>query len=144
MLCLTASKTKELRTDIVQTLISNKLSAQSARGSFASYLLPSGGIFLSITPSPLIRRKSRSATQSHHSKSFCAIIPPRPCLVLFRTLGHKVEERELARVASVLIHKPARQITAKDGSEIVLRHSLRDLVQSDLLQEQLWQCILED
>src|ERR1700722_11191001 len=76
---------------------------------------------------------------------FRAINPsPFPFLDLRRALRHKVEERELAGSTSIFIHKPACQITAKDGSEIVLRYPFHDLVQTDLLQEQLRQRIFED
>src|SRR5271168_4547609 len=73
-------------------------------------------------------------------------INPSPFLFLGlrHTLRHKVEERELTRSTSILIYKPACQITAKDGPEIVLRYSFHDLVQADLLQEQLRQGIFED
>jgi len=34
----------------------------------------------------------------------------------------QVKERELARVAAVLVHEATRQVTAKDGPQIILRH----------------------
>merc|ERR1711866_32328 len=59
------------------------------------------------------------------------------CSGLVQSLGHKVKERELARVAAVLVHEATRQVTAKDGPQIILRHPSKNGLKADLVQQQL-------
>jgi hypothetical protein len=55
----------------------------------------------------------------------------------------QIEERELARIASELVHESGSQVAAENRSEIVVGNPLNDQVQPNLLQQQVWKRILQ-
>lgn len=84
---------------------------------------------------------------------------------LLHPLTHKVEESKLASRHAMLVDKATSKVTTKDGSEIVIRYlsgqtlasnpiftkgswrmtyPLNNLVQTNLLQQYVWQSLLEN
>jgi len=86
---------------------------------------------------------------------------------LLHPLTHKVEESKLASRDAMLVDKATSKVTTKDGSEIVIRYlygqtlasnpistkgswrmsmtyPLNNLVQPNLLQQNVWQSLLEN
>lgn len=69
--------------------------------------------------------------------------PARLSLQCLQLLAHKVKEGKLSRAASVFIYEATGEVAAKDALEVVLGHALEQSIQSNLLNKEIGERILE-
>jgi hypothetical protein len=92
--------------------------------NFSNHIFVKGtGPFRSVLSISLTQRVFLFKNQKIMSKA-CAnqerLIPKGLRLDLSQTLGHEVEEGELAGLVAVCVNETAGQVTAEDGAEVVL------------------------
>jgi hypothetical protein len=67
---------------------------------------------------------------------------PSLILKLGHTLRHKVEERELSRVASVLVNEARGKVGPENRLEVVLWNSSEDSFETNSLDELVWESLV--